>query len=103
MLRAEFVKRAWLSVFLLLVALWMPSATLLGSRCGSDCPDEQTSASCPPGCHECACCPLVRVVAAPLVVHAPSLRITRVGAQLAHPPTAPAPAEIAHVPKRVTV
>ena len=94
------MRRLRVSIFALLLTVWISSMPVLGTRCGSDCPDEGTSTRCLPGCHECVCCPAVRIAVARVILPMPLALISPLAAEALQPPIAPEPAEIAHVPKR---
>jgi hypothetical protein len=67
--------------------------------CDRDCAGDAGSGDCAPGCDDCGCCPLVRVLL-PIVGHAAPVEcVSRLLDEPLRPPPAPGPAEILHVPK----
>jgi len=71
--------------------------------CHEHCSAEQDgAASCLPGCPECACCGMARVLPNIALQGKPTdVTVERVWPERVHAIASPAPQDIAHVPKRL--
>jgi len=73
------------------------------ASCGEQCSAEEgRAASCLPGCTECPCCGMARVLlTVPLGAEPTAVTVERVWAERVDEIVAPAPQDIGHVPKRL--
>ena len=93
----------------LVLALFVGQATgarsaLTEGTCREQCPKEERGGPCLPGCPDCACCGVARVVMklpATLCTAAPQIGFVSPRAE--DVPAAPDPEEIVHIPKRPLV
>lgn len=67
--------------------------------CERDCADDAGEGDCAPGCDDCGCCPLVRLLLPGAGQVAPVDRVTRLLDEPLRVPPSPSLAEILHVPK----
>ena len=90
-------------------ALFLGQATgawsFVGERaCKDQCPTEQRGGACLPGCPDCGCYGVGRVVVeGPVVLHAAAPAIDCVATGTDDAPASPDPEEIFHIPKLLLV
>lgn len=80
-----------------------PLSSAAGSDdCASECPDDAEDGTCPPDCHDCPCCAIVRLTApgaAPTVGRPEAGALSPLEVPVA--PDSGDPSEVFHVPKRL--
>lgn len=105
MLLKTSVARAFITALLLILLGQETGAFSALSSCIEQCPAEEGgAASCLPGCADCACCGLTRVVMPILSGGAPAIRtVERLWSVPLAAHAAPDPDDILHVPKSLPV
>lgn len=92
------------ALFIILVGQTTGAFSAL-ANCNEQCPAEQSgAASCLPGCADCACCGLSRVLLTMPYQDAPTMRaVERLWPAPLAASAAPDPEDILHVPKSLLV